>query len=150
MLRANVMRHRLGVGALIVPRLDEPHRVRVNLLAGHDAGGGGREQRRVEPAAREHADRHVGHELALDRAQQCGAQCRRDVEARRARRHRRRVPVTALGHAAVVRDQDVPGLELRDAGEHRAGGGNIAERGVQLRRGSVHAPGLVGKHEQRL
>ena len=45
MVGADVVRHRFGVRTLVVPGLEEAHGIRVDLRAGHHAGGTGREQR---------------------------------------------------------------------------------------------------------
>ena len=68
--RPDLVRDRFGVIAFVVARLRETHRVGVNALVRNRPRGCRHEERRVEPPAREDAERHIGHQLALDRAEQ--------------------------------------------------------------------------------
>ena len=119
-------------------------------LARHDARRRGREERRIEPAAREYAHGHVRHQLALDRPEQHVAQRGRRAEPRRARGDGGGVPVAAYRQSPAVGDEEVRRCELRDAVEHRVGRGDVAERAVQGCGRGVHAARLVGIGEQRL
>ena len=148
--RLDVVRHRFGVAALVVPGLHEPHGIGMDLLAGEDARGGGDEEGRVEPAAREHPQGHVGHQLALH-----GAGQRRPERV--GRRQSRWTPGRGGGapvgthlHALLVGHEQVPGWELVNSFEHRVGRGDVAEGAIQRQGRPIHAARLVGEREQRL
>ncbi len=70
----DLVRDGLGVGALVVPGLREAHSIGVDAFVGDGPRGRRHEQRRIEPTARENAERDVGHQLAFHGAQQRVAQ----------------------------------------------------------------------------
>ena len=150
MRRADVAGDGQGVCALVVPGLDELHRIGVDLLAREHPGRCGREQRRIEPAAREHPDRHIRHELPLDRGEQHTAELRRGFELRGPGRHRGGIPVRMDRDARRARHEEVGRRELMDAREHRVRRRDVAQGGVERGRPRVEPPRLVGVGEQGL
>ena len=86
-----------------------------------------RQDRRVESAGDEHADRNVGHDLLLDRALDEPLRfAHRVVRAARDRRERLRLPVAHQLFASVEPDVRA-GRHAAHRGEHRPRLGHVAE-----------------------
>ena len=148
---SDLVRDGLGIRALVVAGLREVHGVGVDPLVGDGTRGRRHEERGVEAAAREDPERHIGHQLALDRTQQQLAQLGGVVEReRRAARGLRRAPVRPDLGLAVFGDQDRRRRQLVDPFEHRVRRRDVPERVIQRKGLSVYASRLIGKLQQRL
>ena len=105
------------------------------------AGGDRRDQGRVDAAAEEDAERHVGDQPRADRGREQPVELADQVGGRLAGLAdggRRRAPVAALGEgAAGLPGQQVSGRQLAGAGEDRALAGDVAEDEVFVDRDRV-------------
>ncbi len=117
-------------------------------------GGPGRDRgddRRVDAAADERAQRHVGDQHRRHRPRQLAIESVDDVGQRPAMLgHVRRQPVAAARQGAVAHRQPVARQQLADVGVDAARGRDVLALEVERQRVGVDPPRQAGERQQRL
>ena len=149
--RANALRERRSVAALVIRLLRELRRERVHPVDADELRRQRGQDRGVEAAADEDADRNVGHHLLLDRALHQLPRRRQRLSVRQAANGKRlRIPIPNRLLPLLRESNERSGFDATDRAKHRPRLGDVAELQILRDRDVIEIAADVGMPQDAL